>query len=489
MSAGTPWRQFLCRVCGLVYDEAQGDADSGLAPGTRWEDIPDDWACPICGVGKADFEPMPPSAAGAAARPALACTARADAAVPVAAARQPGIVVVGAGRAGWQLVQALREAGCNQPITLVAACAGDVYDKPLLSVARAKGLARGPNLAALVREPAAEAARRWQVRLLADTHAVAIDACARRLRTTRGTLRWSALVLAHGAAPALPAALPAERVWRINDLAAYRRLHTALGDAPRRLVIVGAGLVGCELANDLALAGHAITLLDSQPRPLAGLLPPAAAQRLLAAWAGLPIDFLGGVVVRGVQPAPGTGTGTGTGAGPDASARWQVALADGRALPADQVIAATGLRTPGRLAASAGLAFDAAAGGIVVDAATGRTSVPGIHALGDCVVVAGRASRFIAPIAQQAAAIAADLTGRRRPPPASDAPQVLRVKTSSCPVTLTRHAPATDDGHWRMLADQPGRLHLAEHDAAGRLLAELVVGAGPGPAQGSSASA
>ena len=52
----SPWRQFICRVCGLIYDEELGDPDSGLAPGTRFEDIPDDWECPLCGVTKTDFE-------------------------------------------------------------------------------------------------------------------------------------------------------------------------------------------------------------------------------------------------------------------------------------------------------------------------------------------------------------------------------------------------------------------------------------------------
>jgi rubredoxin len=45
-----------CIVCGFIYDEAQGLPDEGIAAGTRWEDIPDDWECPDCGVGKADFE-------------------------------------------------------------------------------------------------------------------------------------------------------------------------------------------------------------------------------------------------------------------------------------------------------------------------------------------------------------------------------------------------------------------------------------------------
>ena len=65
-----PWKQFICKVCGLIYDERLGDIDSGLAAGTRFDDIPDDWACPICGVRKADFELHDPMAV--VARPASA---------------------------------------------------------------------------------------------------------------------------------------------------------------------------------------------------------------------------------------------------------------------------------------------------------------------------------------------------------------------------------------------------------------------------------
>ena len=53
-----PYRQFECVICGHVYDEAEGDPDSGLPPGTRFEDIPDDWECPVCGVSKKDYEEL-----------------------------------------------------------------------------------------------------------------------------------------------------------------------------------------------------------------------------------------------------------------------------------------------------------------------------------------------------------------------------------------------------------------------------------------------
>jgi len=52
----TDFKKYRCKECEHVYDESQGDPDSGIEPGTRWEDIPDDWACPICGAPKDFFE-------------------------------------------------------------------------------------------------------------------------------------------------------------------------------------------------------------------------------------------------------------------------------------------------------------------------------------------------------------------------------------------------------------------------------------------------
>ena len=49
-------KRWECVVCGFIYDEAEGLPEEGLVPGTRWEDIPEDWACPECGMSKADFE-------------------------------------------------------------------------------------------------------------------------------------------------------------------------------------------------------------------------------------------------------------------------------------------------------------------------------------------------------------------------------------------------------------------------------------------------
>lgn len=413
VAVGAPFLQYICDACGYIYDEAVGDADSGLAAGTRFEDIPDDWYCPLCGVTKNDFTLYQ--------APSIeALRARSGAAAPAwnaVSRQQPGVVIVGGGRAGWQMAEALRALDAALPITLVSTCAADVYDKPLLSVAMARQMDPGR----LVKETGADAAKRLGVRLLAHTDAVRICTETRSLRTTRGTLRYDQLVLAHGAQAALPPALPAALCWRINHLGAYQRLRAALGPVEQTgskdVVIVGAGLIGSELANDLALGGHRITLLDVTAQPLARWPGEQAGGPLLDAWKDLPIRFVGGVQVASVEKL---------------GDRYRVTTACGQKFVAHQVVAAAGLATPPRLAQSAALAWD---NGIAVDAATLCTSNERIHALGDCITIHGQASRYIEPITRQARAIAAHICGGAAAPYEAK-PAVVRVKTTSHPLTL-----------------------------------------------------
>ena len=297
-----------------------------------------------------------------------------------------------------------------------------------------------------MREAATQAAQRLRVRLLPNTHAVSIGTATRQLRTTRGTLRYRQLVLAHGAVPRPVDVLPPDLCWRINDLTAYQRLRGALGSQRRHVVIIGAGLVGSELANDLALEGHGVTLLDVQARPLAAQLPALASQRLLESWQGLPLRFVGGVQVASVARCEGMVC---------------ITTACGQSFEADQAIAATGLLPAGRLAQSAGLAVDA--GGIAVETATLRSSDPHIFALGDCASVDGRAQRYIEPITRQAQAIASAILGDgavRFAPKAVP----LRVKTGSMPFTL--HGTPAAEGHWTTETDAAGELRMTQQRGA-----------------------
>lgn len=405
------WNLFICKACGLIYDEEKGDADSGLAAGTRFADIPEDWACPLCGVSKADFEPyVMQEAAPREVR-------RSTSARPSPARHDAGTIIVGAGRAGWQMAQSLRARDPAMPITLVTSCSGDVYDKPMLSVAMARRMAP----AGLARESGEAAARRLGVRLLAQTRALRILPQSRQLRTDRGALRYRHLVLAHGAEARRLPQLPPALCWHINHLSAYSAFRAALGEQQsRRIAIVGAGLIGCELANDLALAGHQVTLLDVAQRPLASCLDEEQSRRLLQAWAVLPLVFAGGMQIEGVAVD-----------GMDEALK-RITTACGQAFRVDHVIVAAGLQTPNRLALSAGLEWN---NGIAVQPQSLATSVEGIHALGDCIAINGQVSRFIEPITRQAQTLAASILGQAAEP--YEIVRVpLRIKTGSLPFTL-----------------------------------------------------
>ena len=348
------------------------------------------------------------------------------------------------------MAQALRARDASLPIPIVTACNGDVYDKPLLSVAMARGIA----VDKLPRESGADAARRLGVKLLAHTQAVHVSHASRQLRTSRGTLRYQHLVLAHGAQARDLPQCPASLCWRINHLQAYAQFRSALAKmsamaaqknsaTPQRIAVIGAGLIGSELANDLALAGHHVTLLDVAARPLLACVPDAQVQLLMHAWAALPIQFFGGVQVASVTaiaaiaPAAPAATipskkGSATGAQAKQSGCRQITTQCGRVFIVDHVIVAAGLQTPHRLARSAGLAWK---NGIDVQPETLATSVDGIHALGDCIAINGQVSRYIEPIGRQAQTVAAHICGLDAVP-FFQTRVPLRVKTTSLPFTV-----------------------------------------------------
>jgi rubredoxin len=58
IKGGIDMKKYVCDVCGYIYDPEVGDPDGGVAPGTAFEDIPEDWVCPECGVSKEDFSPL-----------------------------------------------------------------------------------------------------------------------------------------------------------------------------------------------------------------------------------------------------------------------------------------------------------------------------------------------------------------------------------------------------------------------------------------------
>ena len=183
------------------------------------------------------------------------------------------VVIVGSGLAGYGLARELRKLDRELPLAIVTADDGSSYSKPNLSNALAAG--RTPQQ--LVNASAEAMAQRLGAAIRARTRVDAIDVPGGRLLLAGGELHYSRLVLALGADPVRPPldGAAAHEVLSVNDLADYARLREKLEGA-RRVAILGAGLIGCEFANDFALSGHAVEVIDIAPRPLGRLLPAEA---------------------------------------------------------------------------------------------------------------------------------------------------------------------------------------------------------------------
>ena len=421
----TAWRQYLCKACGYVYDEKAGDPDSGLPPGTRYEDIPDDWYCPICGVTKSDFVLCDAMSCITTRQATTERNVAGSRAVNQAqrTARKPhlhDVVIVGGGMAGWALVEALRSLSSSLSIAMVSDCDATRYDKPLLSFALSKNI----SLDALAKESGAEAAERLGVTLFARTTAIRIDHDRHILRTTKGEIHYRCLVLAYGVKPVLPKGLPAQHCWRINHLDHYLRFREALEahTHPQRVLIVGAGLIGTELADDLARSNHHVTLVDTAAHPLSQLAAERSqVEALLSAWETMPLRFLSRTTVRDVSPKNDS-----------LAVTLETYLDRGDPIEVDHVLVCVGQQVEDRLAQSARLNW---VNGIDVDPTTLQTSQPDIYAMGDCISMNGHSQRFVEPLRRQACTIASQLAGmqlvryERRPVP-------VRVKTQSCPLTF-----------------------------------------------------
>jgi rubredoxin-NAD+ reductase len=411
---------YICNACGWEYDPQQGDPDGGIAPGTLWEDIPDDWVCPVCGVGKDEFERV---ATGEEAPSETAEVAHVTEHGPAP------LIIVGSGLAGYSLAKGLRKRDRELSITIVTADGGEVYTKPMLSNA----FARHHHPDDLVQNDAVTLADELDVEIRTHTRVLSIDRDAKNLtiESTDGSekLAYDRLVLALGADPRVfPAAgSDAVGIFTVNDLDDYRRWRERIGQSGR-VLLIGAGLIGCEFANDLASAGFDVAMVDPAAWPLARLLP----------------EELGGMLVTALQGAGCTMCMERTVARYKAAESGFLAeLDDGTRIPFDYALSAVGLAPRTGLAKEVGLEVQA---GIVVDQLL-RTSDPAIFALGDCAQTEIGPLPFIAPLLAEAKALAATLTGDKTPLQLPAIPVV--VKTPALPLVVCPPKPGIK-GAWEL---------------------------------------
>ncbi|MHC8380534.1 NAD(P)/FAD-dependent oxidoreductase [Pseudomonas sp. LB3P14] len=362
------------------------------------------------------------------------------------------IIVVGAGLAGYGVLRELRKLDPKASLALVAADTADFYSKPMLSTA----LAKGKSAAQLIGTPAANMAEQQRSTLHANTRVERIDAQTRTLHTSSGELHYSKLVLALGGQPIrLPlGGDAAHEVLSINDLHDYTRFRECL-NGKRHVGVIGAGLIGCEFANDLCASGYQVSVVDPLDTPLASLIPAQVGEPLQAALSGQGVEWHLGTAVEAVWHC---------------DAGYELHLGNGQRLHVDMVISAVGLRPRTELADQAGLAVSR---GIRVDA-HGQTSDPHIHAIGDCAEYPVGVCLYITPIMATARAIAASLLDQ--PTPIRFPPLSVIVKTSAYPLALLR-PPEGLAGQWLEVEHDDSGIKLLYCDVQGMLAGYVLSGA------------
>ncbi|MFM5135830.1 NADH:flavorubredoxin reductase NorW [Aeromonas rivipollensis] len=359
------------------------------------------------------------------------------------------IVVIGSGFAAQQLVKSLRKLDGEQPIRLITADSGDEYNKPDLSHV----VSRGCPAAAMTRLSGSEFAEQQRIALLPHCPVLGIDPARRTLLTAQGSFPYGQLVLATGASAVRPDMVGSEFLVTLNSQQEYAAAEASIRQA-RRILVLGAGLIGCELAMDMASDGREVTLVDLAGSPLGSLLPTALTQPLQQALRSQGVRLQFGTGIASVDAQPGDG--------------WRVTLSDGRTSEQDLVIAAIGLTPNLDLARGAGLAVER---GILVDDRL-QTSDPHIFALGDCVQWRGQLLPFLQPIVLGANALARTLLGT--PTPLILPPMLIKVKTPRYPLQLAGRTRG-EDLAWQCRWNSQGLVAEAR-DEAGELCGFVVGG-------------
>lgn len=335
------------------------------------------------------------------------------------------VIILGTGLAGYTLARELRKLDTETPLHIITADDGRFYSKPMLSSA----LSKGSQPEQLATADSAKMATDLHAMIWTETRVTAINPATHTLTAGNETLTYRKLVLALGADPVHP---PLEgdgaaEVYAVNDLADYTRFRQAL-TGKKRVAIIGAGLIGCEFANDLQAAGFQVEVIGSGKTPLDRLIPAQAGRALEKALAGLGVTWHLGNTVQAVIKH---------------NAGYRLTLADGAILEADIVLSAVGLRARTALAKEAGLDINR---GIVVDRQL-LASQADIYALGDCAEVAGLVLPFVMPLMTCARALAKTLAGTATE--VSYPAMPVLVKTPAHPVVVSPPAHGAQ-GQWEV---------------------------------------
>ncbi len=360
------------------------------------------------------------------------------------------IVIIGSGLAGYTVIRELRKMDKDVPITLITREPGYFYSKPMLSTAFANS-----KLAEQLISSSSEAmATQLNLTVLGNTDVHSIDAQARLLHTSNGEVGYSKLVLALGAdqIQLQLEGTAADAVMTVNDLEDYARFREAI-DGRKRVAILGAGLIGCEFANDLTLGGYSVDVIDLAAHALGRLLPEVAAAALEEKLSAAGVRWHFGSTAYSID------------AHGDAI---RITLSNGDTIEADAVLSAVGLQPRIQLARDAGITTGM---GIEVNRQL-QTNLDSIYAIGDCAETEGLVLPYVMPIMQSARALAPILLGQAASLQYPAMP--VMVKTPAYPIVVSPPAKGAE-GEWNSTEVEGGMLCRFESND-GQLLGFALLG-------------
>ena len=360
------------------------------------------------------------------------------------------IVIIGSGLAGYTLIREIRKLDKTAPITLVTREPGYFYSKPMLSTALA-GKKEAPQL---VSSTAEAMATQLEVTILSETDVSAIDTSKKAIHTSKGEIAYEKLVLALGADQIrIPLqGNAAQEVLTVNDLEDYAKFREAL-NGKKKVAILGAGLIGCEFANDLTLGGYEVNVIDLAPHALGRLVPELAAKDLQNKLSEIGVHWHFGTTVQTIERKDD---------------QLNITLANGEHISGDVVLSAVGLKPRLDLAKIAGITTNI---GIQVNREL-ETNKSQIYALGDCAEVEGLVLPYVMPIMQAARALAATLTGQ--PTKLTYPAMPVMVKTPSLATIVSPPAKGAA-GEWKTISTEGG-LKARFESSDGKLLGFVLMG-------------
>lgn len=360
------------------------------------------------------------------------------------------IVIIGSGLAGYTVVREIRKLDKAAPITLITREPGYFYSKPMLSTA----LASKKEAMQLVSTAADGMATQLEMTILGECDVSGIDASTQTIKTSKGDLPYGKLVMALGADQIrLPLqGSAANEVFTVNDLEDYARFRTAI-EGKKKVAILGAGLIGCEFANDLVLGGYEVDVIDLAPQALGRLLPEAAALELQGRLSAAGVRWHLATTVNAIDRNGDS---------------LQVTLENGSTINCDVFLSAVGLKPRIELAKATGINVGT---GIQVNREL-ETNIKNIFAIGDCAEVDGLVLPYVMPIMQAARALAPTLLGQATALTYPAMP--VMVKTPALPTIVSPPAKGAE-GKWTTTPVEGG-LEARFESADGKLLGFALMG-------------